>query len=171
LRDLVPAVAAALEAGTSRIVLDNTYVSRKSRAEVIRAASERGVPARCTWLSTSVDEAQVNAAVAPRRPIRPLPDDAELRVLRKQDPGAFSPRACCSAISASSSRRIRPEGFCRIDAVPFARQIDPSWVNSRRHRVVRRGAAAKPLGSAHAGRSDDVAVVEHRAAVAGALSP
>ena len=89
LRDLVPAVGRALEAGTSRIVLDNTYVTRKSRAEVIRAASERGVPVRCTWLSTSVDEAQVNAAWRLVSRYGRLPDEEELRVLRKKDPGAF----------------------------------------------------------------------------------
>ena len=53
LRDLLPALDRALASGATRIVLDNTYVSRRSRAEAVRAASERGVPIRCIWLSTT----------------------------------------------------------------------------------------------------------------------
>ena len=151
LRDLVPAVGRALEAGTSRIVLDNTYVSRKSRAEVIRAAGEKGVPARCIWLSTSVDEAQVNAAWRLVSRYGRLPDEAELRVLRKQDPGAFLPGA-----QFRHQRELEPpdasEGFSRIDVVPFERRIDPSWVNRAVIVLVRRRAASKPNGSADAGR-------------------
>ena len=128
LRDLVPAVSRALDGGTSRIVLDNTYVTRKSRAEVIRAASERGVPVRCTWLSTSVDEAQVNAASRLVSRYGRLPDEAELRALSKKDPGAFTP-----GVQYRYQRELEPpepsEGFSRIDVVPFERRIDPAWVN------------------------------------------
>jgi len=163
LRGLVPALGRALDAGTSRIVLDNTYVSRKSRAEVIRAASERGVPTRCIWLTTSVEEAQVNAASRLVARSNRLPDDAELRVLRKQDPGAFLP-----GVLFRYQRELEPpdpsEGFCRIDAVPFARQIDPSWVN----RAVIVWCDEVLLRSRSGQRTpvdpDDVAVVEHRAA-------
>jgi hypothetical protein len=38
LRGLVPALARLVSSGTSRIVLDNTYVTRKSRAPVIPPA-------------------------------------------------------------------------------------------------------------------------------------
>ena len=163
LRDLVPAVSRALETGTSRIVLDNTYLSRKSRAEVIRAASEKGVPARCVWLSTSVDEAQVNAASRLVSRYGRLPDEAELRVLRKQDPGAFLP-----GVQFRYQRELEPpdpsEGFSRIDVVPFERRIDPSCVN--RAVIVwcdevllrSRSGQRTPVGR------DDVAVAENRAA-------
>jgi aryl-alcohol dehydrogenase-like predicted oxidoreductase/histidinol phosphatase-like enzyme/predicted kinase len=163
LRDLVPAVGRALEAGTSRIVLDNTYVTRKSRAEVIRAASERGVPVRCTWLSTSVDEAQVNAAWRLVSRYGRLPDEAELRVLRKKDPGAFTP-----GVQFRYQRELEPpdpsEGFSRIDVVPFERRIDPAWVN----RAVIVWCDDVLLRSRSGQRTpvdpDDVAVVESRAA-------
>ena len=39
-----------------------TCVSRASRSAVIQAAAERGVPVRCIWLSTSIADAQINAA-------------------------------------------------------------------------------------------------------------
>jgi hypothetical protein len=163
LRDLVPAVSRALEAGTSRIVLDNTYMSRKSRAEVIRAAAGKGVPARCIWLSTSVDEAQVNAASRLVSRYGRLPDEEELRVLRKQDPGAFPP-----GVQFRYQRELEPpdpsEGFSRIDVVPFERRIDPSCVNRAVivwcDEVLLRSRSGQRTP---AGR-DDVAVVEHRAA-------
>ena len=163
LRDLVPAVGRALEAGTSRIVLDNTYISRKSRAEVIRAASEKGVPARCIWLSTSVDEAQVNAASRLVSRYGRLPDEQELRVLRKQDPGAFPPGGCSSAINASSAAgSVR--GVCPHRRGPLERRNDPACVN--RAVIVwcdevllrSRSGQRTPAGP------DDVAVVEDRAA-------
>jgi predicted kinase len=91
LHDLLPALDDALAAGTSRIVLDNTYVSRKSRAEVVRAASARGFPVRCIWLSTSVEEAQTNAAWRIVSRYGTLPGGAELERLRKRDVAAFLP--------------------------------------------------------------------------------
>src|SRR4029077_1041955 len=62
LRGLLPALDRLIESGCSRIVLDNTYVSRKSRAALIHAAAKAGLPVRCVWLSTSLEDAQVNAA-------------------------------------------------------------------------------------------------------------
>ena len=128
LRDLVPELDRALDEGRPRIVLDNTYMSRKSRAEVIRAASERGVPARCIWLSTSVDEAQVNAASRLVSRYGRLPDEEELRVLAKARSRAFPP-----GVQFRCQRELEPpdpsEGFSRIDVVPFERRIDPSHVN------------------------------------------
>src|SRR5262245_8091022 len=49
LRALLPALDRALASGTSRVVLDNTYVSRASRAAVIQAAAARGAAVRCVW--------------------------------------------------------------------------------------------------------------------------
>jgi aryl-alcohol dehydrogenase-like predicted oxidoreductase/predicted kinase/histidinol phosphatase-like enzyme len=163
LRDLVPAVGRALETGTSRIVLDNTYMSRTSRAEVVRAASAHGVPARCVWLTTSVDEAQVNAASRLVSRYGRLPDEAELRVLRKRDPGAFLP-----GVQFRHQRALEPpdpsEGFSRIDVVPFERRLDPACVN----RAVIVWCDEVLLRSRSGQRTpadrDDVAVVADRAA-------
>lgn len=128
LRDLLPALDAALASGRSRIVLDNTYVSRKSRAEVIRAAASRGVPVRCIWLSTSVEDAQTNAASRLVSRYERLPDEAELKGLRRRDVAAFPP-----SVVFRYQRELEPpdasEGFSRIDVVHFERQRDPSFVN------------------------------------------
>jgi hypothetical protein len=61
LTDLLPEVDRLIAAGTSRIVLDNTYASRQSRARVIATASARGLPVRCLWIDTGIEEAQINA--------------------------------------------------------------------------------------------------------------
>ena len=50
LRGLLPELRRSLSDETPRIVLDNTYVTRQSRAEVIQVAAELGVPIRCVWL-------------------------------------------------------------------------------------------------------------------------
>jgi aryl-alcohol dehydrogenase-like predicted oxidoreductase/predicted kinase len=132
LRDLLPALDEALALttalGATRIVLDNTYVSRKSRAEVIRVASARGVPVRCIWLSTSVEDAQTNAAWRLVSRYGRLPGDAELTRLRRQDVAAFLP-----TVQFRYQRELEPpdiaEGFSRIERVPFERRLAPSFVH------------------------------------------
>ncbi len=91
LRALTGDLDKALAAGTMRIVLDNTYVSRRSRAEVMQTAAAHGVPVRCVWLSTPIDDAQVNAASRLVMRYGRLPGDEELASLRKQDVAAFLP--------------------------------------------------------------------------------
>jgi aryl-alcohol dehydrogenase-like predicted oxidoreductase/histidinol phosphatase-like enzyme/predicted kinase len=128
LRDLIPALDAALASPNPRVVLDNTYVSRKSRAEVIRAASARGVAVRCIWLSTSVEDAQTNAVWRIVSRYGRLPADGELDALRRTDAAAMLP-----AVQFRYQRALEPpdasEGFSRIDVVPFERRRDPSLVN------------------------------------------
>lgn len=52
-----------LAGGARRVVLDNTYATRRSRAAVIDAASRHGASVRCVWLETSIDDAQVNVCL------------------------------------------------------------------------------------------------------------
>ena len=128
LRDLLPELDRVLASGTTRVVLDNTYVSRKSRAEVVRTASGRGVPVRCIWLSTPLEDAQVNAAWRLVSRYGRLPGDDELEDLRKQDVAAFPP-----TVQFRYQREMEPpdasEGFSRIDVIPFERRLDPAHVN------------------------------------------
>lgn len=128
LRALTGDLDRALGAGSSRIVLDNTYVSRRSRAEVLRTAAAHRVPVRCVWLSTSVDEAQVNAASRLVARYGRLPADEKLAVLRKQDVAAFLP-----TVQFRYQRELEPpdpsEGFKTIEIVPFVRRLPPGHVN------------------------------------------
>lgn len=128
LRDLLPDLERAMDDDRPRVVLDNTYVTRQSRAGVIRAAQARGVPVRCVWLTTSLDDAQVNAATRIIRNYGRLPDASELAVLRKRDVSAFLP-----TVQFRYQRELEPpdpsEGLARIDEVPFARERDPAHIN------------------------------------------
>jgi aryl-alcohol dehydrogenase-like predicted oxidoreductase/histidinol phosphatase-like enzyme/predicted kinase len=127
LTQLLPALDAALSSGASHIVLDNTYVSRKARAEVIRAASARGFTVRCIWLATNVEDAQTNAVWRIVSRYGRLPDDRELTSLRKTDVAAFLP-----SVQFRYQRELEPpnvsEGFSRIDRISFERRMDPSFV-------------------------------------------
>jgi predicted kinase len=164
LRDLLPVLDRTIAAGTTRIVLDNTYVSRRSRAEVLRAAAERGLPARCVWLTSSVDDAQVNAASRIVSSYGRLPDEAELKALARRDPAAFPP-----AVQFRYQGQLEPpdpsEGFSRIDTIPFERRGDPAFVNRALLvwcdgvLLVSASGRRVPLGP------DDVEVPENRGAV------
>jgi HAD superfamily hydrolase (TIGR01662 family) len=127
LAQLLPALDAALESGTSRVVLDNTYVSRRSRAEVIRAAAARGFAVRCIWLSTDVEDAQTNAVARIVSRYGRLPGEPELKLLSRNDVSAFLP-----SVQFRYRRDMEPphvsEGFSRVDVVPFARHSDPAFV-------------------------------------------
>ena len=156
LTSLLPVLDRAILAGTTRLVLDNTYVTRKARGAVVQAAHRRGLPVRCLWLATSVDDAQVNAvtriisryghllspeemksaARAPQPPAREHSDSAlfgtpgrGLRAaMRGGDVSAFPP-----GVQFRYQRELEPpdpsEGFSSIETMPFVRRQDPSFVN------------------------------------------
>jgi aryl-alcohol dehydrogenase-like predicted oxidoreductase/predicted kinase len=126
LKQLIPALDRAVDAGSTRLVLDNTYVSRKSRAAVIQAASKYGLPVRCVWLSTTVEDAQVNAATRMLAKYGRLLGADEIRRATKQDVSAFGP-----TVQFRYQRELEPpieaEGFSTIDTRTFERRRDPSF--------------------------------------------
>jgi aryl-alcohol dehydrogenase-like predicted oxidoreductase/predicted kinase/histidinol phosphatase-like enzyme len=128
LSDLLPALDRTVASGATQVVLDNTYVSRASRAVVIEAAHKHGLPVRCVWLSTTVEESQVNAVGRLVRRYDRLPTPDEMRLLRKRDISAFGP-----SVQFRYARALEPpadaEGFSRIEIVPFERRRDPSSAN------------------------------------------
>jgi aryl-alcohol dehydrogenase-like predicted oxidoreductase len=128
LAGLLPVLDRTIVSGASHIVLDNTYVTRKARAAVIQAAWQRGLPIRCVWLSTSIEDAQTNAVWRIVSRYGRLLGPEELRHSSRQDAAAFGP-----AVQFRYQRELEPpsaaEGFSRVDVVPFERRIDPSFVN------------------------------------------
>jgi predicted kinase len=124
LRALLPAIAC----GSSRLVLDNTYVTRKARAAVIQAAWQRQLPVRCIWLTTSLEDAQLNAASRIVSRYGRLLSPEELRETAKHDTAAFAPTA-----QFRYQRELEPpdssEGFAQLEAMPFDRRRDPSLIN------------------------------------------
>jgi len=126
LRDLLPALARRVESGCSRIVLDNTYVSRKSRALLVQLAAERGLPVRCVWLATSLEDAQVNAASRMVARFGRLLGPEEMRQIK--DVSAFGP-----SVQFRYQRELEPpdpaEGFARIETIHFKRRREASFTN------------------------------------------
>jgi aryl-alcohol dehydrogenase-like predicted oxidoreductase/histidinol phosphatase-like enzyme len=125
---LLPAFDRLVEAGSTRVVMDNTYVSRKSRAPVVERAWKHGLPVRCIWLDASLEDAQVNAVSRMLSRHGRLLGPEEMKAAAKTDPGAFAP-----LVQFRYQRELEPphpsEGFSRIDIVPFDRRRDPSWAD------------------------------------------
>ena len=128
LGDLIPALERAIDAGQSRAVLDNTYISRRSRAPVIHAAARRGLPVRCVWLDTSLEDAQTNAVERMLSKYGRLLEPDEMRRISKADVSAFGP-----TVQFRFKRELEPpdptEGFASVERRAFERQRDPSHVN------------------------------------------
>jgi predicted kinase len=128
LRGLLPAVDRLVASGRTRIVLDNTYVSRKSRAALIQSAARSGLSVRCVWLSTTVEDAQVNAASRMVAKFGRLLGPEEIPQTVKHDVSAFGP-----GMQFRYQRELEPphpsEGFSRIETIPFERAIDTSFTN------------------------------------------
>jgi aryl-alcohol dehydrogenase-like predicted oxidoreductase/predicted kinase len=128
LRGLLPDLERLVAEGQSRIVLDNTYMSRASRARVVQAASALGLRVRCVWLATSVEDAQVNAVSRIIANHGRLLGPEELKQAVKRDISAFAP-----SVQFRHQRELDPpdpaEGFSRIDVVPFERKRDAAMTN------------------------------------------
>ncbi len=128
LTDLLPALDALLASGSARVVLDNTYLSRTSRAGVIGAARRHGLGVRCLWLTTSVEDAQVNAVSRIVDTYGRLLSPEEMRTAAKENVAAFGPN-----VQFRSQRELEPpdpsEGFTQIEPMPFARVRDASLTN------------------------------------------
>jgi aryl-alcohol dehydrogenase-like predicted oxidoreductase/histidinol phosphatase-like enzyme/predicted kinase len=123
---LLPALNERLLAGRRRVVLDNTYLTRASRNAVIEAAWAQGAPARCVWLDTSLEDAQVNVVQRMIARHGRLLGPEEMRRASKDDPGVVAP-----GVLFRHRRELEPpelsEGFTRIDNVPFVRQARPGF--------------------------------------------
>jgi aryl-alcohol dehydrogenase-like predicted oxidoreductase/histidinol phosphatase-like enzyme len=162
LRGLMPQFDRLLQAGTSRIVLDNTYVSRKSRAVIIQAAARAGLPVRCVWLRTTVEDAQVNAVSRMLSKYGKLLGPEDMRLAVRTDVSAFGP-----TVQFRYERTLEPpdlsEGFAAIDSVQFERRRDPSCRNRALILWCDDILARSRSGQRSPSSPDDVELVESRA--------
>ena len=60
LRALAAELDETLASGAPRVVLDNTYLTRATRSDVVEAAGRHGARVRCIWIDTPLAQAQVN---------------------------------------------------------------------------------------------------------------
>ena len=140
LRDLAGALDDALASGSRRIVLDNTYLTRAARNDVIEAAGRHRAPTRCVWLDTPLAQAQVNLVQRLLERFGSLPGPEQLELARRE-PGVLAPTSQMRAF-----RELEPpstdEGFAAVEHVPFVRA--PSSGRGRTGVFVAAAALAQP---------------------------
>ena len=121
--DLTGHLQQLLSQGQNRIVLDNTYPTRVSRAPVVRLAHAAGVPVRCRFLDTSIEDARINIVHRILDRYERLLGPSDMKELAKVDPNLPPPIAMqrwrdslerpewdegFSAASKRVSRRVSP---------------------------------------------------------------
>jgi len=121
LRGIAKRLDDGLIAGGTRFVLDNTYVTRATRNDVLRVAQRHGGSVRCVYFDTSVADAQINAVLRMIDRFGHVPAPRELAELGKRDAAAIGPTAIFRM-----TRDLEPpasdEGFASIEVVPFVRE-------------------------------------------------
>lgn len=124
LDDLVPQLAELLASGQKRVVLDNTYPSRLSRAPVVAAAHAHGVPVRCRHLRTPLAEARINVVLRLLDKYQRLLGPDEMKSFSRSDPTLPPPVALVRWVESFEPPAL-DEGFSAIDAIPFERRTEP----------------------------------------------
>lgn len=123
------AAAEAVSNGQPKVVLDNTYPTKESRASLIAAAKKLGVPVRCVWLQTSFEDAQLNACLRMMQRCGRIlmPEDFKTGPW-KNDPNLFPPVALFNYKKHFEKPTIA-EGFSAVEPKPFVRQWPAGHVN------------------------------------------
>jgi aryl-alcohol dehydrogenase-like predicted oxidoreductase/predicted kinase len=120
LASIAAALDEQLSAGARRLVLDNTYLTRASRYDVLRVAARHRVPVRCVWLDTPLVEAQRNAIE------RMLEAHGALLAPDEMARGADDPTRLAPRVQFAQARQLElpdeGEGFRTIERVRFVRQ-------------------------------------------------
>jgi aryl-alcohol dehydrogenase-like predicted oxidoreductase len=120
MRSLHQHLDARLRDGSRKLVLDNTYLERKTRREAIETAWKHRVPVRGVWHDIELVDAQVNMVLRMLRAHGRLLDTKECNALGG-GPDALPPHAQ----HRSLQRMERPsldEGYASLDVVTFARR-------------------------------------------------
>jgi aryl-alcohol dehydrogenase-like predicted oxidoreductase/predicted kinase len=122
LRAIAQALDERLRAGVERLVLDNTYVTRASRSDVIRVASSHGARVRCVFFETPLPEAQVNVVLRMIERFGHVVAPEEMTELARIDQAALAPHAL-SRMMRDLEPPIANEGFADIEVAPFVRDV------------------------------------------------
>lgn len=125
LDDLAPKLAALLSAGQRRVVLDNTYPTRTSRALVVSTAASFGTPVRCRFLNTPLVEAQKNIVLRMMSRYGVPLGPEEMKLHRKTDPNLPPPQALVRWLNSFEPPQL-DEGFAVIDELTFQRRDSAS---------------------------------------------
>jgi aryl-alcohol dehydrogenase-like predicted oxidoreductase len=124
LLEVADALDGLLRRGETRVVLDNTYLTRAQRSRAIEAAAAHGVPVSCLWVDTPLAQAQVNMVERLLRLFGSLPDPDELRRRAREEPGLHTPTSQMRA-ARELEEPDEDEGFERVERIAFER-ADPA---------------------------------------------
>ena len=121
LRELAGALDEQIAGGARQVVLDNTYLTRAARNDVLEVARRHGIAVRCVWLDTPLAQAQVNLVERLLERFDSLPEPERLQELAKREQGVLLPTSQMRAL-----RELEPpaadEGFAAVEQVPFERE-------------------------------------------------
>lgn len=118
LHELCVALDDTLQRGARSVVLDNTWLTRALRSEVVEVATRHDIAVRCIWLDTPLAEAQRNLIARHLEQFGSLPTPAQLR--RGSGDGMLSPTSQMRALRALEPPAL-DEGFTDVEHRPFAR--------------------------------------------------
>jgi aryl-alcohol dehydrogenase-like predicted oxidoreductase/predicted kinase len=121
LRKITRLLGERLAAGAERVVLDNTYVTRASRYDVLRVASAHGATVRCLHLDTPLAEAQINVVTRMLQRFGRVLEPEELHKTARRDPTALAPHAVFRMMRELEAPSA-DEGFDEVQGVPFVRE-------------------------------------------------
>jgi histidinol-phosphate phosphatase family protein len=108
-----------------KFCLDNTYITKKSRATVLSWAKNNDFTVECYWLTTDVANAQYNVAKRMIASYGKLLMPEEIKLKTKEDPGVYSPAPIFRARKQLEKPTLE-EGFAKIEKIPFKRELDYS---------------------------------------------
>jgi len=121
---LLPLLDEGLASGKRHAVLDNTYPQRSKRNRIVEIAWRHGIPVRCVWLQTTLEEAQRNACERMIGRYGRLLTPAEMKKSAGVDPNSFPPRVLHHYLRELEAPR-EDEGFACVDRIPFTRFEPP----------------------------------------------
>jgi len=130
LRGLHAEMGARLAAGTTKLVLDNTYTTRVHRQGAIAMAHARGAIVRGTWIDVSLEDAQRNVIERMLAAHGRLLEPREME--RMKDPTALPPHVLFRTLR-EMERPSEDEGFASLDGASFSREPKTSPKEARFH--------------------------------------
>lgn len=116
----------AIAIGHRKLVLDNLYPSVESRKSIIAVAKKHNSIIRCVHLTTSMEEAMMNACLRMMRKHDHIPDPKFFSTL--DDPNTF-PVAVIYKYRKEFQKPSVSEGFLSVMEVPFTRKWGPDYIN------------------------------------------
>ena len=128
--DLIPGVINAMKMGKS-VVLDNLFTTAGDRAPFLTEARKAGVTARCLWLDTSIEDAQINALRRMWKSYRKIFwTQADLKGIKS--PNMF-PVSVLFKYRKDFQAPTTAEGFEKIEKKKFVRL---PWESEYKHKAI-----------------------------------